>query len=301
LVNELFSIAMKQHRIISHRLRGFDTVDASLNGLKKALASGIPAFEMDTRFTKDGEILVHHDPYINDNLGQRQYFSDLTYAEVKAKHTQKDIDYLPAKLVEFLREMQMNNSYGIMTYLDIKEFGREKEILRLFDSFSLKENLVVVSWLPEVLFAIHALDKTIPLCFSHCPLVPGSFLKNAYLRLKYLQGRKSVGGHNVFYPVNAYNKSDLNRYADENAPGDDYEHLVSAPLHGELLTVLQSVHGMVCCDIRLTNRKLVKLYHEQGIQVAVYSAKEYGEISKCFEQIGVDYILSDNNELCLEK
>ncbi len=291
---------MERNIIVSHRLRGFDKVDASLQGLKNALAKSIPAFEIDTRFTKDGEILIHHDPYIYDATEQRVYFCDVSYDELKEKFIHKSIPYLPARLIEFLREMQMNNSYGVMTYLDIKEYGREKEVLRLFDSFSLTENLVIVSWLPEVLFAVHELNKTIALCFSHYPLIPGSFLRSAVLRSKFNR-TKTIYGHQIFFPHNAYNKTDLNRYFTENKAGDDYEHLATAPVRGELLAMLQTVNGMVCCDMRLTSRKLVQLYHEQGIQVAVYSAKHQREIEQYINKIGVDVILSDNNELCRTK
>jgi glycerophosphoryl diester phosphodiesterase len=288
---------LENSAIISHRLRGFDEVDASLRGLKKALASSIPAFEIDTRFTKDGEILIHHDPYISDTLEQRQYFCDMTYDELKEKYTQKIFHYLPARLIEFLREMQTNNAYGVMTYLDIKEFGREKEILRLFDSFSLKENLVIVSWLPEVLFAVHNLDKTIPLCFSHYPLVPGSILKNIFLRMSF-RGKKIVGGHGIFFPLNAYNKTELDKYNTENKPGDDFEHLAAAPICGELSDVLQSVHGMVCFDIKLASRKLVELYYKKGIRVVLYSAKTDEDVRKSFVKIKADFLLSDNPDLC---
>jgi glycerophosphoryl diester phosphodiesterase len=284
--------------VISHRLRGFDTVDASLQGLKNALRKNIPAFEIDTRVTADGEIVIHHDPYIHDISGQRQYICDMTYDGLKEKHAQKLLPYLPAKLIEFLREMQMNNSYGISTFLDIKEFGREKEILRLFDSFSLKENLVVVSWLPEVLFAVHELDKTIPLCFSHYPLVSGAFLKNGFLRLRYLRNKISDNGHDVFYPIDAYNKTELDRYTVENKPGDDYEHLAIAPIQGQLLEVLQSVKGMVCCDKRFTSKRLVERYHKKGIRAIVYSAETKAEGEDLFNKAKPDFILSNTAELC---
>ncbi len=288
---------MKRNAIVSHRLRGFDPVDASLQGLKNALAQSITAFEIDTRFTKDGEILIHHAPYMQNTSGQIVYFCDVSYDELKTEYIQKNLKYLPARLVEFIREMQTNNAYGVMTYLDIKEFGREKEILRLFDSFSLTENLVIVSWLPEVLFAVHALDQTISLCFSHYPLVPGAFLKNIFLQTQFRR-TKLVHGHRAFFPHNDYNKTDLNRYYTENKAGDDYEHLATAPITGDLLTMLQAVNGMVCCDMRLTNRKLVTLYHELGIKVAVYSARNEDEIETYHNQIDVDLILSDNHELC---
>ena len=169
--------------------------------------------------------------------------------------------------------------------------------MRLFDSFSLKENLVVVSWLPEVLFAVHELDKTIPLCFSHYPLVPGSFLKNIFLRINF-HGNKLDNGHQIFYFLNKYNRTDFNKYTIENKTGDDFEHLATAPISGELLSMLQSVHGMVCCDMRFAGKKLVELYHKKGIRVALYSAKTESDIKKSFVKIKADLLLSDNPDLC---
>jgi len=292
---------LEKNAIISHRLRGFDKVDASLNGIRNALTKSIPAFEVDTRFTADGEIVLHHDPFIIDNVGGRQYICEMTYDELLEKSKQKILNYLPAKLVELLREMQTNNAYGIKAYIDIKEFGREKEIIRLFDSFSLKENLVVVSWLPEVLFAVHELDETIPLCFSHYPLVHGKYVKNTLLKWRFAKQQKIKihEAHSVHYVTDGYNKTDLQACRNENKPGDDYEHLVTAPLKGKLLDVLKKSRGMVCCEMRFTGEKLIEVYHHHKIQVMVYSVKTAEQLERFRGKIKVDYVLSDNSAFCV--
>lgn len=289
---------MKRNTIISHRLRGFDTVDASLAGLRSALSQGLAALEIDTRITADGAIVIHHDPFFTTSGNEKLFICEYTVDELRAIADEGRIAYMPALLDEFFREI-CRSGQNPEIYLDIKEFGKEEEIYQLITETHTEGNVVIVSWLPEVLFAFHKLDKSLPLCFSHYPLVPGEFLKNTFLRLKYIHEVEKVGKHRVFYPVNKYNKTDLDKYAVENKPGDDYEHLVTAPISGELLEVLQSVNSMVCCDIRLTNRKLMKVYHALGIKVAVYSIRHEREIRECFDQIGVDFILSDNHELCL--
>lgn len=287
---------MERNTIISHRLRGFDTVDASLTGLRSALSRGLASLEIDTRITADGAVVVHHDPFLPSG-NAKLFICEYTADELRDMADAGRIAYMPALLDDFMWEISRSGQNPDI-YLDIKEFGKEEEIYRLITETHVQGNAVIVSWLPEVLFAFHKLDKNLPLCFSHYPLVPGEFLKNTFLLLKYRRGVKKVGKHRVFYPVNSFNKTDLDRYAVENKPGDDYEHLVTAPISGELLEVLQSVKGMVCCDVRLTNRTLVELYHAAGIKVAVYSIRHEREIRECFDKIGVDCILSDNHELC---
>jgi len=52
-------------------------------------------------------------------------------------------------------------------FVDIKDFGGEKTILKELKDRNLLPHTVIVSWLPEVLFEINRLEPTLPLCFSH--------------------------------------------------------------------------------------------------------------------------------------
>lgn len=69
--------------ILAHRGGSLLAPENSMAAFKKAAELGVHGFEIDIRLTKDEEIIVFHDDYINRTTDGEGLVSDMTYAELK--------------------------------------------------------------------------------------------------------------------------------------------------------------------------------------------------------------------------
>lgn len=69
-------------KIIGHRgARGL-APENTIASLRKALEHHVDELEFDLRVTKDGVVVLHHDPHVTDPNGERHTITDLNYAEL---------------------------------------------------------------------------------------------------------------------------------------------------------------------------------------------------------------------------
>ncbi len=110
----------------------------------RALADGCDGFEFDVRLTADGQAVICHDP----RFGRFEI----------ASSSAAQVDQLP-HLDDVL------SRYQERAFLDIelKDGGLEKVTLELLRKYPPRRGFVVSSFLPEVLLAIRAEDRHLPL------------------------------------------------------------------------------------------------------------------------------------------
>jgi glycerophosphoryl diester phosphodiesterase len=116
----------------------------TLESFDRALADGCDGFEFDVRLTADGQAVICHDP----RFGRFEI----------AASTAAQVDQLP-HLDDVL------SRYQERAFLDIelKDGGLEKVTLELLRKYPPRRGFVVSSFLPEVLHAIRAEDRDVPL------------------------------------------------------------------------------------------------------------------------------------------
>jgi glycerophosphoryl diester phosphodiesterase len=69
-------------KIIGHRgARGL-APENTIAGLRKGLEHHVDMLEFDLRVTKDGVVILHHDPYLTDPNGERHNINQTTYADL---------------------------------------------------------------------------------------------------------------------------------------------------------------------------------------------------------------------------
>lgn len=290
--------------IATHRFRGFDSNENTSTGLLNALSEGVKYFEFDVRITADRIPVVNH-----DHSTENQFRASVNILKTKY-HELRDIKYKLSSapgmmtLKKCLDIFQENKKDHNKIFIDIKDFGEEENIYEMLFTRSLLNHSVIVSWLPEVLFAFHRIDPKLPLCFSH------NFIPN---RTKYLVQKKVYGNKNirnfVGWCLSSFNRNlsnillntsfyfdDYNRLEFPNstkiALSPDSEHTLSTPVTGRLLEIILESKGFVCIyykDIPENYKQLYKI--SPGL--IPYSINSKSEITKFLLKIKPDYILCD--------
>lgn len=280
--------------IVSHRLRGFDSHDASLLGLQNALQNGVTHFEVDCRVTKDGEIVIHHDAKLGNNFSSFPLIASKTLSELKQIHHLNSNQSI-LTLDELFEVIALHK--GVKLYLDIKESGKEEKIIGNAAKLNLLGNITIVSWLPEVLFKINTLLPSMQLCFSFYPVC-----HSLAARLNYFKAKIKSSFH---LKRDARNTFLFDSYDNVNEAtgkyGFDFEHFVSLPFTGKLLDVLQSVNGIVCINYRLPTEDFITKLKKQNLQICLYSINTERALQKYESKFHPDIVLTDNSSLVLNK
>jgi glycerophosphoryl diester phosphodiesterase len=116
----------------------------TLASFDQALADGCGGFEFDVRLTADGQAVICHDPH----------FKGIEIARATAAE-------LPA--IPILDEVLARYHHRVFLDIELKVHGLEKIVSTLLKKYGSRGGFVVSSFLPEVLRAVCAEDRGIPL------------------------------------------------------------------------------------------------------------------------------------------
>lgn len=247
-------------KFLSHRLRGFDTREHTLRGLRRAVESDIPCLEIDVRVSADGAVYVHHDDHIT--AGGR-------FISV-SKNSSKDIDSfihsnaLDMMTLDTLLDVfaeRKNPAQFLM--IDIKDFGYEKLLADIVEKHGLTENVRWVSWIPQTLLEQ---DRISPESVKMQSYQPVSGL-TAYL-MKDVSAAQLPFSNSVLIGKNRYD-----RPLKEKRSG--FHHSLKADVLPEgLLRVLRKNGGGVCLPKKLATKEMIRRHKDSGLLVSVFSAAD---------------------------
>lgn len=283
--------------LLSHRLRGFDRNDATLAGLKNALARNVAHIEFDVRLTADGKFLVLHDPFATACDGGRLAIGHHTCDEIRRQAAQPDLALLDDMLATVCGS---TNDPGVIVYIDIKDAGGEETLLQLVNRLDLSHRVVYVSWIARSLFEIHRLDPAARLCFSHW----------TFFRFPFLFRLSSVAAIAACRIAKVMPVSNLSTFllfpepdSDPNGEmpetlwrGYNHAHLLRRGVSGAMARALRDSGGMICIPTQCASRRLVETMHAQGIEVAVFAATTPDETAAIRTNIGPDIVFCDDAE-----
>jgi glycerophosphoryl diester phosphodiesterase len=140
---------------VGHRGARAYEPENTLASFKKALEIGVDAVELDVRRTKDNQIVVIHDADVKRTTDGEGLVSKLTLKEIKGFSTdggeriptlQEALDFLDKK---------------VKVLIELKEAGVEEQVLSMVKDRGLTKNVVIVSFLEDVLKKIRELDSDI--------------------------------------------------------------------------------------------------------------------------------------------
>lgn len=262
-----------QPKVLSHRALGFGYRENTLKAFKEAMNSDVEEIELDFRLTKDNVYVCNHDPELaiskTKKLLLRKYNFDQINQKRKRIASLKDI-------LEYFTANKQNKRLNI----DIKDYGNEEEIIRLIKRYKIKDNVVLISWIPKVLEKIRRLDNEVRISFSYIP-AKKHLLKILKLIQAKLQMKKTR--RHIFI-----NKINLNQFNPRYAKGYNHIHLfyqLPAPI---LKLKLDSIN----IPWFLVNKNVVREAHRNNIKVRVFSVDSKKRFEKMKKQ-KIDTVFSN--------
>jgi glycerophosphoryl diester phosphodiesterase len=120
-------------KIIGHRGAKGLAPENTIASFKKALEHNVDGIEFDLHVTKDGVVVVHHDPELTDPDGSRHVIDDTTYEELK-QHKQD----MPT-----FEELLETIGHQVTLYFEIKPGVPPAPIVKIIKAYLRK------GWKPE--------------------------------------------------------------------------------------------------------------------------------------------------------
>lgn len=270
--------------------------------MARALEAGVHHVEFDLRLTRDKELVALHDPHLPiPGADGWAYVDELDVSDVRSVPAGAHVSTFE-DLCRMFSERALPDT---TMHVDVKIDGQEGPILQILQRHGLLDRCILVSWLPSVLFKFHGLAPSARLCFSHLTLsrAPWLFpLARAAQRSGVVGITRALGKRwsaklgRDFDSIRLYVHGDGDPRHDPS--GDERlrsnpGHLVRDAVRGDMRALLRSTRGLVCIPARMATRALAQHYREDGIGLAVFSAKSLREVRSLVAAVGPDIIYVD--------
>jgi len=133
---------------IAHRGCSSLSPENTLSSFKKALEIGVDGIELDIRSTKDKEIIVIHDNFVDRTTNGKGKANELTLKQIKKLNI---IDKTGIKLLDetipTLEEViDLVRDKKAMLWIEMKEKGGEEKIIKLLESKGVINNVTLISF-----------------------------------------------------------------------------------------------------------------------------------------------------------
>lgn len=260
------------HSLISHRFRGFSKYENTIDGLNAALSIGVKIIEFDIRVAGCGTPIIYHDEAAPDKTGRPRHLAHHKASDFAALGA--NFSHMPTADTLFAAIAAHPNK-DCKLLIDIKDGGFEEAINALVHFHRLQNRAVYVSWVPNVLYAMHDIAPSIPLCLSHWCQKP-----NAAIRAK--------------HKVHAAKDGHIPRLPDEYIHGERSGWFIDGPLSGDLRDILIASKGSVCVPQAMVTRDLVDNYHADALTVSTFSYIDWNHINDHKAKYNIDEFFIDD-------
>ena len=159
---------MRSKKIIGHRGGADLGPENSLYCINKGIEAGADMIEIDIHLSKDGEIVVCHDPKVDRTTNGKGYISDMTMSELRQLHLVDADGKMTDQQLPTLNEV-MNVANGRSELLiEIKKDksslpGIEEKVLDVIKQYDAYNWATVQSFDDSVLETFHQLDPNVRL------------------------------------------------------------------------------------------------------------------------------------------
>lgn len=278
-------------KLLSHRVRGFSETENSHNGFSLACKSAVPYLEIDVRVCADGKFIVHHDPVFKCRNGLKHKIFLYTLEDISALRYPDGERLL--SLRDALEYFSARNHELQKLCIDIKDYGYEEEILQLVREYSLEENIIFVSWIPQTLTILSEAGSSSPLILSHFSILRLGKAGRVFSRV--IQDISWRFSHLVLMGRNRIKDGVIN-----SAIG--FQHsLICAELPEKILQVIKESRGGLCIHHSLVNKHLLEYCDKSDLRLWIYTVNDVTEFKKFTDMPGIDVIFSDDAPMILEQ
>lgn len=272
------SAKLSIQNLISHRFRGFSERENTLAGLKAALDFGVQNLEFDVRVSACGTPMIYHDEHAPDEQNKQKIVSD--YPRAAFADLGGAFAHMPT-LDTLLELCASHPNQTAQLLIDIKDLGFEHEIHALVMAHRLSHRVVYVSWVAEVLYRIHRLAPTIPLCLSHwCAPID----------------QKIADKHGIYQS----NDGIIPKIDTAYIIGKRTGWAVAVPLQGEFLEMLKRTNGGICVPQNMVSQSLCQYYHDHDLFISTFSYTDWPTINAHRSLMNIDLFFIDNKTVFRE-
>jgi hypothetical protein len=249
--------------------------------------------EIDARQTLDGQVVVHHDPWIETSDGDVLALIENDLSELRAASR------FPLHLIEEFVDVfsEIATKSGIYLHIDIKSRVATRKIFEIVSVRLRPNQYSIVSWIPEVLEQYHSFDPNVRLCLSNISTdwsigyrVAEALLSDTTMCLV----SKLVS---PFSKKLALELSSLDfRFAAKagTSQGEGNTVCVFNPMpSADIVELLRSTKGYVCLPNRFTTRMVVEAYKARGVDVALFSFDKADKVNRHPLVNVIDYFYFD--------
>ena len=150
-------------RIISHRGFSADAPENTLVSFSKSVVQGVQACEFDVRRTKDGFIVLMHDPTVTRTTNGKGKVADMTFAEIRSLDagSWKAPEYTGQTVPLIDEVLDLLDASGQTAVIDIKDPAVVDEVVKLAAKKSMTDRIVILSASRNILDRVASLDRNI--------------------------------------------------------------------------------------------------------------------------------------------
>lgn len=165
--------------IYGHRGAAGTHPENTLLSFEEALNNGVDGIELDVQLTKDGELIVMHDPTVDRTTSGSGYVNEMTLAEIKQLSAGSEFSHMidydpntwPSIKVPTLKEtLNLIRSHRIELNIEFKpnlaiHKGIEQAVLKEVESYGQGLKVSYSSFHLPILMRLKALDKKVETAF----------------------------------------------------------------------------------------------------------------------------------------
>lgn len=140
---------------IGHRGARAYEPENTLRSFNRAVELGVDAVELDVRQTKDGELVVIHDPEVDKTTNGKGAVKDLTLKQIKS------LDIGKGEKIPTLAETLDFIDKKVKILIELKDSGYEDEVLKAVHDRGLERNVIIVSFHEDALRKVRTLDGAV--------------------------------------------------------------------------------------------------------------------------------------------
>ncbi|HXG22245.1 MAG TPA: glycerophosphodiester phosphodiesterase family protein [Methylomirabilota bacterium] len=143
--------------ITSHRGAGFLEPENTLRAMRRAIELGVDQIEIDVRPTRDGRLVLMHDPTVDRTTNGTGKVADLSLAEIRL------LDAGQGEQVPTLEEVLAFTTGKVILQIELKEAGAMAAVVQAIRAAGQDDNVILTSFIHSQLTEARRLHPHLPL------------------------------------------------------------------------------------------------------------------------------------------